>query len=201
MATETKSLKGTQTEKRLALAYLSESTAYTRYIFYAQQANKEKLPVIAQIFQATANNELHHSKVYFKFLQGGQCTIENVTIDAGVIGTTAENLQIAINEEQSEGVDEYITSAKIAREEGFDEIADHFEAIATIEKAHEERFRTYLARLQNGTLYKREQPIQWQCLVCGYIYTGVTPPEKCPACDHPSYYYMPVDEEVSALSN
>lgn len=199
MATETKSLKGTRTEQRLALAYISESTAYTRYIFYAKQANKEQLPAIAQIFQATANNELHHSKVYFKFLQGGKCTVDNITIDAGVIGTTAQNLATAISEEQQEGVEEYITSAKIAREEGFDTIAEHFEAIASVEKSHEERFRTYLERLNNGTVYKRDQPIDWQCLVCGYIYNGVTPPETCPACDHPSYYYVPVDEEVAAL--
>lgn len=197
----TKDIRGTRTEARIALAYLSESTAYTRYLYYAQQANKEKLPTIAQIFMATANNELHHAKVYFKMMQGGQVTTKGMTIDAGIIGTTEQNLLTAANEEQVEGVEEYIESARIAREEGFDVIAAHFEAIASIEKAHEARFRAYLKRLQDGTLYKRDEPIQWQCLVCGYYYTGTTPPEVCPACDHPQQYYMPVDEEVSAISN
>lgn len=193
-------LKGTKTEERLALAYISESTAYTRYVFYAQQANKDKLPTIAQIFQTTANNELHHCKIFFKYMQGGQVST-NVTIDAGVIGTTVENLATAAAEEQSEGVDEYIESAKIARSEGFDDIAEHFEAIASVEKAHEARFRKYLQRLQDGTLYKRDQPITWQCLVCGYEYVGTTPPEVCPACNHPQYFYMPLEKEVSAIAN
>ena len=193
-------IKGTKTEQRLVMAYISESTSYTRYVYYMQQANKEKLPVIAQIFQATANNELHHCKVFFKYLQGGQVTVP-VTTDAGIIGTTAENLALAASEEQSEGVDQYIESAQIARQEGFEDIASHFEAIATIEKDHEARFRQYLARLQNGTLYKRDQPITWQCLVCGYEYVGTTPPDVCPACNHPQYFYMPKEEEVSSLEH
>ena len=193
-------IKGTKTEERLVMAYISESTAYTRYIYYMQQANKEKLPTIAQIFQATANNELHHCKVFFKYLQGGQVTVP-VTTDAGIIGTTAENLLIAANEEQSEGVDEYMLSAKIAREEGFEDIASHFEAIASIEQNHEMRFRKYLERLNNGTLYKRALPLTWQCLVCGYDYVGTTPPQACPACNHPHYFFMPKDEEVSAIEH
>lgn len=193
-------LKGTETEKRLVMAYISESTAYTRYTYYMQQANKEKLPTIAQIFQVTAANELHHCKVFFKYLQGGQVTVP-VTTDAGVIGTTAENLAIAAAEEQSEGVEEYILSARIAREEGFDDIASHFEAIASIEKHHEARFREYLKRLNEGTLYKRESPIIWQCLVCGYEFEGTTPPEACPACNHPQYFFMPKSDEVSAIAH
>ena len=190
-------IKGTKTEQRLVMAYISESTAYTRYIFYMKQAQKEGLPVIAQIFQNTANNELHHGKIFFKYLLGGKVSVD-VTADAGVIGTTAENLAIAASEEQSEGVEEYTKSAQIAREEGFEDIASHFEAIASIEKKHEARFREYLKRLKEGTLYKREKPITWQCLVCGYEYVGTTPPEICPACNHPQSHYMPKDEEVSS---
>ena len=197
---QTPSIKGTKTEQRLVMAYISESTAYTRYIYYMQQANKEKLPTIAQIFQATANNELHHCKIFFKYLQGGQVTVPVVT-DAGVIGTTAENLAIAAAEEQSEGVDQYMLSAQIARSEGFDDIASHFEAIASIEKNHEARFNHWLEMLNNGTIYKRDTPITWQCLVCGYEYTGTTPPDKCPACNHPQYFFMPKDEEVSSIEH
>lgn len=193
-------IKGTRTEQRLVMAYISESTAYTRYTYYMQQANKEQLPTIAQIFQVTAANELHHCKVFFKYLQGGQVSVP-VSTDAGVIGTTAENLALAANEEQEEGVNQYMLSAQIAREEGFDDIASHFEAIASIEKNHEARFRKYLKRLQEGTLYKRELPIVWQCLVCGYEYVGTTPPEKCPACNHPQYHFMPKDDETNAEAN
>ena len=127
----TKSIKGTRTEANLVAAYMAESMAYTRYMYYAKQADKDGYPPIRVIFDATANNEMHHSKVFFKFLEGGKGTKE-MTIDAGVIGSTAENLATAAAEEEAEGVVMYTNAAKIAREEGFDNIADVFESIAKV---------------------------------------------------------------------
>lgn len=196
--TTTKSLKGTKTEANLALAYTAESMAYTRYMFYAQQANKDGFPPIAIIFESTANNEMHHSKVFFKYLPGGKASNE-VTIDSGVIGTTAENLAMSANEELHEGVELYTNAAKVAREEGFEEIAGVFDSIAKVEMFHRERFLKYLDMVQKGTVYKREKPIVWQCLVCGYVYEGAEPPVKCPACAHPRKYYMDVAEMTNYL--
>ncbi|MDE6277049.1 MAG: rubrerythrin family protein [Muribaculaceae bacterium] len=193
MATEPKNLKGTKTEANLVTSYLAESSAYTRYTFYAQQATKEKYFPIAQVFNETAANELHHAKVYFKFLQGGQVTVP-VSADSGVIGTTAENLACAAAEELSEGVDMYKAYAKVAQEEGFDDIAEHFLAIATIEEAHHNRFLRMLQQVKDGTVWKREKPITWKCLVCGYEYVGTEPPAVCPACDHPREHYIALDD-------
>lgn len=187
-----KSIRGTKTEANLVISYLAESSAYTRYQFYAQQADKENYFPIGEIFRQTAANEMHHAKVYFKFLEGGSITVP-VAADAGVIGTTAENLQTAANEERSEGVDLYTGFAKIADEEGFPEIAEHFRAIATVEQRHKNRFMYYLQQVKDGTVWKREKPIKWQCLVCGYVYEGTTPPEVCPACDHPYQHYIGLD--------
>ena len=91
-------------------------------------------------------------------------------------------------------MEQYTKSAEIAREEGFPEIADRFEAIATIEKHHMDRFNTLRERIENGTMWKREKPIKWQCLVCGYIFEGTEPPEKCPACKHPYQHFMPEED-------
>ena len=134
-----KSIRGTETEKYLVTAYLAESSAYTRYMFYAKQATKDNYPPVARIFEDTANNEMHHAKVYFKFLEGGQIEVP-MTADAGVIGTTVQNLECAAAEEFSEGVDLYKRAAEVARKEGFDDIASHFEAIATVEEMHHKRF-------------------------------------------------------------
>ena len=195
MADTTKSIKGTRTEKNLAMAYMAESAAYTRYTFYAKAADKENYFPIGQIFRETADNELHHAKIYFAYLPGGTVGME-LTIDSGVIGTTAENLATAISEEEKEGVEMYIKAAEVADEEGFTEIAEHFRAIAKVEETHRRRFARYLKQVQDGTVWKREKPIKWRCLVCGYEYEGTTPPEpKCPACDHPYQHYMAMDEE------
>ena len=193
MATK-KSIKGTQTEKNLVIAYMAESSAYTRYTFYAKQAEKEKYFPIAEIFRETADNELNHGKVFFKLLEGGSVNVP-LNVDAGVIGDTASNLATAAHEEEVEGVELYTESAKVADEEGFPEIAEHFRAIAEVEEHHRKRFERYLILVKEGTVWKRNKPVKWQCLVCGYIFEGTEPPEKCPACDHPREHYMALDDE------
>ena len=187
-----KSIKGTKTEKNIVMAYMAESSAYSRYTFYASQAEKENYFPIARIFTETANNELRHAKVYFKMLEGGNLPV-TLDVDAGVIGTTAENLQTAAHEELVEGTQMYEAAAKVAEEEGFDEIAEHFRSIAQIEMRHRRRFLHYLKQVEEGTVWKRDHEIVWKCLVCGYEYKGTEPPVECPACDHPREHYVAMD--------
>ncbi|MBD5425239.1 MAG: rubrerythrin family protein [Bacteroides sp.] len=191
----TKSIKGTKTEQNLVASYMAESAAYSRYTYYAAQAEKEGYYPIAKVFTDTAANELRHGKVFFKFLEGGQVAVD-LTVDAGVIGTTLENLTTAADEEQREGVSAYVQAAETADAEGFPAIAAHFRAIAEVEARHEKRFRKFIEQIKAGTVWKREQPIEWQCLVCGYTYYGTEPPKACPACDHPYQHYMPLDMDL-----
>lgn len=192
---QTKSIKGTKTEKNLVASYLAESSAYSRYTFYATQANKEGYFPVEKVFTDTAANELRHAKVFFKYLEGGQVDVD-MTVDAGVIGSTVDNLATAADEEQAEGVQAYINAAKDADEEGFPDIAAHFRAIAEVEARHEKRFRTLIEQIKTDTLWKRAEPIEWQCLVCGYTYYGTEPPKTCPACDHPYQHYIPLDLDL-----
>lgn len=192
MSTIAKDIRGTRTEKCLVAAYVSESTAYSRYTYYAKQADKENYFPIGQVFRETADNELSHAKVFFKMLQGGSVNVD-LDVDSGIIGDTATNLEIAAEEERVEGVEQYQASAKVADEEGFPEIAEHFRAIAEVEESHRRRFEAYIKQVKEGTVWKREKPVKWKCLVCGYIYEGTTPPEECPACDHLYQHYMALD--------
>lgn len=188
----TKSIKGTKTEQYIVNSYMAETQAYARYTFYAQKADKEQYFPVGVVFRETADNELHHAKVFLKMLEGDevQCT---GNVDAGYLGATAENLAVAIKEEMVDGYEFYREAAKVAKEEGFDEIATHFAAIAKVEKSHHDRFQYCLELINAGTMWRREEPIEWLCLVCGYIHKGKTPPEKCPGCDHPYQHYMPKD--------
>lgn len=192
--TTTKSIKGTRTEQALVNAYMNESQSYARYTFYAQQAEKDSYFPLQVVFNETAANELRHAKVFMKMLQGGTVNC-NVPVDAYKIQDSASNLRIAINEEKTEGVAQYLADAEIADVEGFPEIAEHFRAIAEVERHHMERFERYLKRIEDGTLWKRDHDITWKCLVCGYVHVGTEPPTKCPACDHPYQHYMPMDME------
>ncbi len=191
---DTKSLKGTKTEVCLANAYVAESCAYSRYTFFAQSAQKEQYFQYANIFTETAANELRHAKIFLQYLKEGGVTTAPIGVDPGILSPTVDNLKVAAEEERKEGVEQYTESAKIAESEGFTEIADKFRAIATIENRHMARFNEMRERIENGTVRKREKPIKWQCLVCGYIYEGTEPPQKCPACNHPYQHFMPEEE-------
>jgi len=79
--------------------------------------------------------------------------------------------------------------AKIAEEEGFDEIAEVFRNIAVAEKRHEGRYITLAGNITEGRVFKREKPVRWVCRNCGYVHEGTEPPELCPACAHPQSYY------------
>ncbi len=187
-------LKGTQTEKNIVSSYLNESQSYARYTFYAKQADKENYFPVGEIFRETADNELHHAKVFLKMLGGGS-VVGTVNVDALPPTTTEENLMVSMGEEEVGGVQAYHEYAKIAKQEGFPEIAEHFLAIAKAEQHHLDRFARLHEQVKAGTVWKRKKPILWRCLVCGYVHKGTEPPKECPACDHPYQHYMPLDLE------
>jgi len=183
------SLKGTKTERNLLKAFAGESQARMRYTYAAKVARKAGLVQIAGIFEETAANEQEHAKVFFKFLEGGPVEI-TATYPAGIIDDTAGNLLAAAEGEKEEWTELYPAFAATAKEEGFPLVAAAFEMIAKVEKEHEARYRKLLDRVKTDTLYSREKPTSWKCENCGYIHTGNTPPEKCPACQHHRNYFQ-----------
>jgi len=187
------SLKGTKTEKNILGAFAGESQARNRYTYFASKAKKEGFVQIAEIFTETANQEKEHAKRLFKLLEGGEVEITG-TFPAGVIGTTQENLKEAAGGENYEWTEMYPGFAKIAREEGFDEIATIFESIAVAEKQHEKRYNDLRANIENGSVFKKDKPVVWRCRNCGYLHTGEEAPENCPACAHPKAHFEVLGE-------
>ena len=181
-------VKGTTTEGNLLAAFAGESQARNRYSYFASQAKKDGYVQISLAFEETANQEKEHAKRLFKFLEGGEVAVQ-AGFPAGVIGTTEENLKAAAGGEHYEWAEMYPSFAKVAREEGFNEIADVFEAIAVAEKQHEKRYSDLAANIEEGRVFKREKPVVWRCLNCGYVHEGPEAPEECPACAHPRAYF------------
>jgi len=181
-------LKGTRTEKNLMAAFAGESQARNRYTYWASQAKKEGYVQISGIFAETADQEKEHAKRFFKFLEGGEIEITG-TFPAGIIGTTAQNLEAGAAGEEYEWQTMYPEFAEVAREEGFREIAAVFEAVAVAEKQHAKRYRDLLKNVQEGTVYKKEKSVFWRCLNCGFIFEGIEAPDLCPACAHPQAYF------------
>ncbi|MGI6038026.1 MAG: rubrerythrin [Limnochordia bacterium] len=173
-------LKGTQTEKNLMTAFAGESQARNKYTYYASKAREEGYEQIAAIFEETANHEKEHAKRFFKYL--------------GLLNDTARNLEDAAAGENYEWSQMYKEFAQTAREEGFEEIAEVFQEIGEVEEEHEKRYLALLARVKEGTVFNRPEPIRWQCRNCGYVHTGKEAPAVCPACAHAQKYYEEMAE-------
>ena len=183
-----KSIKGTRTEKNLLKAFAGESQARNRYTFFASVARKEGYEQIASIFTETAGNEKEHAEVFFKYLVGGDLEI-TAAYPSGIIGDTKANLEAAANGEKMEWETIYPDFEKVAREEGFQEIATSFKEIAEVEEFHENRYRKLAKNIANGEVFKKKATVKWHCTNCGYIHEGPEAPTECPACKHPQAYY------------
>ena len=189
----TKSLKGTKTEQNLLKSFAGESQARNRYEFFASVAKKEGYEQIAAIFQETANQEKEHAKRFFKFLEGGMTEI-TASYQAGIIGTTKENLKAAAEGEHEEYSILYPLFGEIAKEEGFLEIAKAFNMITKVEMEHERRYLKLLQNLSEDTVFVKDGKVWWKCLNCGYVYESEKALEMCPACLHPKSF-MQIREE------
>lgn len=183
-----KSVKGTQTEKNLLASFAGESQARNRYSYFAGVAKKEGYEQIAAIFIETADNEKEHAKMFFKYLEGGEVEI-TAGYPAGVIGSTAANLEAAAEGEKMEWTSIYKDFEGTARKEGFEEIADTFKEIAEVEAHHEARYRKLLKNVKEKKVFRKDAPVKWKCRNCGYVHEGNEAPKVCPACKHPQAHY------------
>jgi len=187
-ATQTKTLKGTQTERNLLAAFAGESQARNRYWYFSSKAKEDGYEQIAAIFLETAENEREHAKVFFNHLEGGNAEI-TATYPAGKLGTTAENLLAAAEGEKLEWGTLYPNFGQVAEDEGFPEVATSFREIAEVESYHERRYRKLLDNVEGHRVFKRDGKVYWHCRNCGYVHEGTTAPRECPACKHPQSYY------------
>jgi rubrerythrin len=137
-----KSLKGTKTHENLKYAFAGESQANRRYLYFAAKADVEGYNDVAAVFRSTAEGETGHAHGHLEYLEqvGDPVTGEP-------IGPTDKNLRSAIAGETHEYTDMYPGMVKVAREEGFEEIADWFERLAKAERSHANRFQKALESL------------------------------------------------------
>lgn len=169
--------KESKTYKNLQEAFSGEAQAYTKYMFYASKARKDGYEQMGAIFEETAENEKEHAKIWFKLLHDG------------AVPETTDNLEDAIAGENYETNEMYKKFAKVAREEGFEEIAQKFEGVGGIEKEHEARYKKLLKNIDDDVVFKSDKVTVWKCRNCGYIFTGDKAPEVCPVCAHPQSFF------------
>ncbi|MBQ3085481.1 MAG: rubrerythrin family protein [Clostridia bacterium] len=170
-------LKGSRTEANLMAAFAGESQARNKYTYYADKAKEDGYEQISAFFRETAENEKAHAEIWFKLIRNG-------------LAETEPNLEDAAGGEHYEWAEMYPEFAKVAREEGFNEIAYLFDAVAAIEKHHEERFMTLKGNIENNLVFERGETQVWICRNCGHIFEGEKTPPHCPVCKKPQSYFQ-----------
>lgn len=181
-------LKGSQTEKNILAAFAGESQARNRYTLYAEKARDEGYEQIAAIFAETADQEKAHAGRLYRLLQGGEVEITG-SFPAGRVETTEMNLRHAAAGEEYEETEMYPGFAKTARAEGFEPIAKVFEAIAVAERQHKKRYLELAENVAKAQVFKRDKPVTWRCITCGYLHEGPEAPRTCPACAKPQGHF------------
>ncbi len=166
---------GPKTARNLAEAFAGESQARNKYTYFAEVAQQEGYEQLAEIFLSTARNEQEHARLWFDYLGG--------------INDTAKNLLAAAEGENYEWTDMYDRFAKDADEEGHPEIAAQFRLVATIEKTHEERYRTLLNNVEMKQVFEKSEMCMWECRICGHIVVGRAAPEVCPVCHRSQSFF------------
>ncbi|MGL4595752.1 MAG: rubrerythrin [Thermoguttaceae bacterium] len=179
--TKMSKLQGTQTEKNLLKAFAGESQARNRYTYFGDKASEEGYEHIAAIFRETAEQEKIHALQFFQYLDLGGPLEITAMYPAGTILTTEKNLEASAAGELEEYSIIYPEFAKIAKEEGFADVARTFNAVAVAEKQHEKRYRGFLSHLQAGDVFKRDGVV-WRCRNCGFVSSAPEAPGVCPAC-------------------
>lgn len=165
-------IKGTQSEKNLLTAFAGESQARNKYTYYATRAHEEGFHETAELFEKMALNETEHAKVWFKLLYG--------------MKDTDEHLMDAAAGEHGEWRGMYPEFAKVAREEGLEELAQLFERVAAVEQIHEMTFLKEYGRVKMGASAPETAPPRqvYRCAFCGHVHeiADGTPPTVCPLC-------------------
>lgn len=169
-------IANTQTQKNLRKAFEGEAKAYIKYLFFASQAKKDGYIKMKNIFEETAHNEKEHAKIWYKILNNG-------------IAPTLDNLIDAIDNEHLEWCKMYKEFSIVAREEGFEKIAELFEGVGEIEKQHCKNFQKLKQNIEKDNVFHSGNPLKWKCLNCGHIEDGYEAPFVCPICNHPQGYF------------
>ena len=184
-----------KTVENLSKALVGESLARNRYTMYGNIAKKEGYEKVAATFHLTADQETEHAKWLLRMLhqlkeQGAE--IGEIEVPAHVptdLGDTAANLKAAMAGEHYENSEMYPEFAKTAQEEGLTLIAARIRAISKAEENHEGTYAGLLRELEEGTMFRRPEPVLWVCRKCGHIHMGLEAPAECPSCGHPQGYF------------
>ena len=174
-----------QTKKNLARAFAAECQAGARYQFMATQAQNEQLVFIKDTLKMLAKNEMAHAKLFYDYIleKGGEDFEVNICADYPYLEPAlADSLKAEVEIELDEFENLYPDFAKIAEDEGFDDVATSFMAVSKVEKTHAEMLNYLAKNYAKNSLYKHKQKVLMKCSNCGHISSQSNGWNTCPLC-------------------
>ncbi|MDF2539973.1 MAG: hypothetical protein K0S76_2994 [Herbinix sp.] len=166
-----------QTYQNLQNAYNVELNNSTTFSIYGDRARQEGYNEIGNYFDTVTRNEKEHARIWLRQLNNGE------------LPTTAENLRYSSEVAAATGNEMYRDYARIAREEGYDDIAALFNGVANIDLNHNTIFQRLYGEVETDTVFCKERETLWICMQCGNIMSGLCAPEICPVCGFPQAFY------------
>ena len=165
-----------ETETNLQGAFAGESQANSRYLFFADKADREDYPQAARLFRAAAEAETVHARNHFAAMDG--------------IGKTEANLLAASIGEHYEFTRMYPPFISKAKEENNKRAQVTFEYANEVEQIHHGYFEKMQEAVKAGQQLKDEP--YFVCQVCGNTFAGEAP-DKCPICNTSQDKFKQVD--------
>ena len=181
------------TKTNLARSFSAECQAGARYQFMSKQALADQQKFLSDTMKTLAKNEMAHAKIFYDYIieKGGEQ--KNISIEAGYPFEPPELKTSLLQEskiELAEAENIYPSFARIAKDEGFLDIAKSFEMVAKVESTHHNMLE-YLGNLyKSGKMYKRNTPTEWKCSSCGYVNITKEGFKECPLCHMPQGYII-----------
>ncbi|BCN31944.1 rubrerythrin family protein [Anaeromicropila herbilytica] len=170
-------LKDSKTYQNLMKAFEMETRNNTSYQIYGIKAREDGYEQMGDIYDQTARNEREHAKLWYKLMHDGE------------LPSTLDNLIKSAEFESNAWLIAYPEYAKVAREEGFSDIAELFDGVATIEKHHDYRFNSLIQNIRNERVFCKNKKALWLCINCGNIVWADCAPGVCAVCGFPQGFY------------
>ena len=194
-----------ETYKNLARAFAGECQAGARYQFLSKQCLNEGYNFLSNTVKTLAKNEMAHAKTFFdQIVNNSSKVVKNIDIEAGYpfkFGELCDHFKYTMEDEEMESKTIYPSFSQIARNEGFDDIADIFERVASVENCHYMLLKQIFDGLYNKTLYSSKTPIKWKCSNCGNEHTQKNAWKVCDLCSMPQGYVEIPFETGKTLKN
>lgn len=170
-----------RTYQNLLQAYENERLSSARYLIYEDIARNEGYIEIGNIYETTARNDKEHARIWLR------------RINQGTLPNTATVLQESIQVESEMAGEMYQEFARVAREEGYSDIAALFSGVANIDYNHGFQFTELYENVENNQVFCKPEPTLWICMQCGNVMSGECAPVICPVCGFPQGYYRLYD--------